>query len=93
MTATLLERNPTFGADFAEQQRRLIARNLPPWKTFAEAVERATARKRHMWGPTAYEFMLMPEEQRIREFDRYCTGLCGGNKAAGLALSEWVAWL
>lgn len=74
----------------AAQERKLIERSLPPGKTYTEAVERATARKRHMW--SALEWMLVPEDDRIEDFQRYCVSLCQGNRKAGEALAMTATW-
>lgn len=59
---------------------------LPPGKTVAEALARATARKEFLWRQD------MDEDDRIDALLRYCTGLYSGNETAGQLLASAAIW-
>lgn len=64
----------------------LTAEGLPPGKTVAEAIARATARKEYLWSQD------IDEEGRIDQLLGYCIKLYGGNAHAGQLLASAAIW-
>lgn len=59
---------------------------LPAGRTYTEALNRAIARRRHLWRRD------MDEDERIDALTAYCIALYRGDEEAGRLLAQAAIW-
>lgn len=88
--AARLLQHPAVAETFSQAIERRIQASLPPGKTYAEALARAKNLNRRLY--TSYEWMMVPEDRRIDELNRFCAALCQGDKECGAELALSAVW-